>query len=116
MSKLTTKKDVKGTGSKIRIKLFSFDHKVIDQSVQTIVKTAEETGAIIRGPIPLPTLIEKYTVNRSTFVHKNARDQFEKRTHRRMIDVVQSNAKTIDALSNLSLPSGVSIEIKMINL
>ena len=104
----------KGAGQKIRIKLFSFDHKVIDQSTQIIIETAEMTGAIVVGPIPLPTKIVKYTVNRSTFVNKKARDQFETRTHKRLIDIRDANAKTIDALSNLNLPSGVEIEIKMI--
>lgn len=98
---------------KIRIKLRSFDHRVIDQAVQTIIVAAETTGAVVRGPIPLPTHIGKYTVNRSTFVHKDARDQFEIRTHKRLIEITDSNSKTIDALTNLSLPSGVDIEIKM---
>lgn len=99
---------------KIRIKLRSFDYRVIDQAVKTILDAAGQTGAVIKGPIPLPTSIEKMTVNRSTFVHKDARDQFEIRTHKRLIDIVESNTKTIDALTNLSLPSGVDIEIKMI--
>lgn len=104
----------KAQGQKIRIKLKSFDHKVIDQCVQTIINAAGNTGAIVKGPIPLPTRIEKITVNRSTFVKKNARDQFEIRTHYRLLDIVDSNPKTIDALTNLSLPSGVNIEIKMV--
>ena len=99
---------------KIRIKLRSFDYRVIDQAVKTIIHAADQTGAVIKGPIPLPTDISKTTVNRSTFVHKDARDQFEIRTHKRLIDIVDSNSKTIDALTNLGLPSGVDIEIKMI--
>lgn len=99
---------------KIRIKIKSFDHKVIDETVKLIIETAERTGAIIAGPIPLPTKIEKFTVNRSTFVHKNAREQFEIRTHSRLIDITETTPKTIESLSNLSLPAGVGIEIKML--
>jgi small subunit ribosomal protein S10 len=99
---------------KIRIKILAFDHKIADESAKLIIETAEKTGALVAGPIPLPTKIDKYTVNRSTFVHKNAREQFEMRTHKRLIDITQSNAKTIDALQNLSLPAGVDIEIKML--
>jgi small subunit ribosomal protein S10 len=109
-AKSTTEK----SAPKIRIKLRSFDFRVIDQAVRTIMSAADQTGAVVKGPIPLPTSIEKVTVNRSTFVHKDARDQFEIRTHKRLIDIVDSNSKTIDALTNLSLPSGVDIEIKMI--
>lgn len=98
----------------IRIKIQAYDHKVIDETSKLIIETAERTGAIIAGPIPLPTEIEKYTVNRSTFVHKNARDQFEIRTHKRLIDVKESTPNTIDALTNLNLPAGVDIEIKML--
>lgn len=99
---------------RIRIKIKSFDHKVIDETAKLIIDTAERTGAIIAGPIPLPTRIEKFTVNRSTFVHKNAREQFEMRTHSRLIDIAESTSHTIEALSNLSLPAGVEIEIKML--
>ena len=99
---------------KIRIKIKSFDHKVIDETVKLIIDTAERTGAMIAGPIPLPTKIEKFTVNRSTFVHKNAREQFEIRTHSRLIDITETTPKTIESLSNLSLPAGVGIEIKML--
>lgn len=99
---------------KIRIKILAFDHKIADESAKLIIETAEKTGAIVAGPIPLPTRIDKYTVNRSTFVHKNAREQFEMRTHKRLIDITQSTPKTIDALSNLSLPAGVDVEIKML--
>jgi len=99
---------------KIRIKIQAYDHKVIDDSSKLIIDTAERTGAIVAGPIPLPTKIEKFTVNRSTFVHKKARDQFEMRTHKRLIDITESTPKTIDSLTNLSLPAGVDIEIKML--
>ena len=97
---------------KIRIKIKSFDHKVIDEAARLILETAEKTGAIVMGPIPLPTDIEKFTVLKSTFVHKNARDQYEMRTHKRLIDITDTTSATIEELSNLSLPSGV--EIKMI--
>lgn len=102
------------TKQKIRIKIRSFDHKVIDETSKLIIDTAERTGAIVSGPIPLPTKIEKFTVNKSTFVHKNAREQFEMRTHQRLIDITETTAKTIESLSNLSLPAGVEIEIKML--
>jgi small subunit ribosomal protein S10 len=102
------------TKQKIRIKIQSFDHKVIDETSKLIIDTAERTGAIVAGPIPLPTKIEKFTVNRSTFVHKKSREQFEMRTHKRIIDITESTAKTIESLSNLSLPAGVEIEIKML--
>jgi small subunit ribosomal protein S10 len=98
---------------RVRIKIKAYDHKVIDQSSRKIVETAERTGAQITGPVPLPTEIHKVTVNRSTFVHKNARDQYEMRVHKRLIDIVNPNPKTIDNLTNLDLPAGVDIEIKM---
>ena len=100
---------------RIRIKIKAFDHKVIDETTKLIIDTAEKTGAIISGPIPLPTKIKKYTVNKSTFVHKTSREQFEIRTHKRLIDITESTPKTIDALTNLNLPAGVDIEIKMLN-
>jgi small subunit ribosomal protein S10 len=98
---------------RVRIKIKAYDHKVIDQSSRKIVETAERTGAQITGPVPLPTEIHKVTVNRSTFVHKNARDQYEMRVHKRLIDIINPNPKTIDNLTNLDLPAGVDIEIKM---
>ena len=101
------------TESRIRIKIRAYDHKIIDQSAKTIIESAERTGANVHGPIPLPTEKRKYTVNRSTFVHKNAREQFEMRTHKRLIDIINPTDKTVDALMNLSLPAGVDIEIKM---
>ncbi len=103
-------KDVK---PKLRIKLRAYDHKVADSSAKQIVETALRCGAEISGPIPLPTEIQKYTVNRSSFIHKDAREQFEMRTHKRLIDILTSNPKMIDALMNLNLPAGVDIEIKM---
>lgn len=97
----------------IRIRLSAFDHTVLDEAAVKIVETAERSGAIVHGPIPLPTQIRKFTVNRSTFVHKDARDQFEMRTHRRLIDLSETTFKTVESLQSLSLPSGVDIEIKM---
>jgi small subunit ribosomal protein S10 len=98
---------------KIRIKIKAFDHKIIDQSTKTIVETIERSDAQFFGPIPLPTEKRKYTVNRSTFVHKDARDQYEMRIHKRIIDIVDPNAKTIEDLTGLNLPAGVDVEIKM---
>lgn len=98
---------------RVRIKIRSFDHKIIDQSTKIIVQTVRRTGATLYGPIPLPTEKKKYTVNSSTFVHKDARDQFEMRTHKRLLDIIDPTAATIEALSNLNLPTGVDIEIKM---
>lgn len=102
------------TAQKIRIKIQSFDHKIIDQVARLIIQTAEDTGAIVAGPIPLPTKIEKYTVNKSTFVNKTSREQYEIRTHKRLIDIKEITPSTIDSLTNLNLPAGVNIEIKML--
>ncbi|MCX6735363.1 MAG: 30S ribosomal protein S10 [Candidatus Peregrinibacteria bacterium] len=99
---------------KIRIKIKSFDHKVIDETAKLIIDNAVRTGAIVAGPIPLPTKIDRFTVLKSTFVHKNAREQFEMRTHARLIDITESTPHTIETLSSLSLPAGVEIEIKML--
>ncbi len=98
---------------KIRIKLKGFDHKILDQSAQQIVAALERTGAIIVGPVPLPTRIKKWSVIRSPFIDKDSQEQFEIRTHKRLIDIVETTSKTIDALISLSLPSGVSIDIKL---
>ncbi len=103
------KKNIK---TRIRIRLKAYDHRVIDQSVKQIIEAAERTGATVAGPIPLPTEKSKYTVMRSPFIHKDSREQFEMRIHKRLIDIKESTSKTIDALTNLSLPSGVDIEIK----
>lgn len=99
---------------KLRIKIKAYDHKIIDNSVKQIIDAAKRQGADLIGPIPLPTEIHKYTVNRSTFVHKNSREQFEMRIHKRVIDITNPNQKIIDALVNLNLPAGVDIEIKMV--
>ena len=98
---------------RIRIKVQAYDHKLIDQSIKQIVETVERYGTEIRGPVPLPTQIHKYTVNRSTFVHKDSREQYEMRVHKRLIDIINPTAKVIDALMELNLPAGVDIEIKM---
>ncbi|MFH0987416.1 MAG: 30S ribosomal protein S10 [Patescibacteria group bacterium] len=98
---------------KIRIKIKAYDHRVIDNSAKQIVETILRQGAEVIGPIPLPTEIQKFTVNRSTFVHKDAREQFEMRIHKRIIDVLSPNRRIIDSLQNLNLPAGVDIEIKM---
>lgn len=98
---------------RIRIRIRAYDHKIIDQSTRTILETAKRTGAQTKGPIPLPTEKKKYTVNRSTFVHKNAREQYEMRIHKRLIEVINPTPKTIDAMMSLNLPSGVDVEIKM---
>ena len=98
---------------KIRIKLKSFDHKILDQSAQQIVQALEGTGAVITGPVPLPTRIKKWSVIRSPFIDKDSQEQFEIRTHKRLIDIVETTSRTIDALTALSLPSGVSIDIKL---
>ncbi len=99
--------------TRIRIKIKAYDHKIIDQSAHQIVETAQRSGASIVGPVPLPTEVRKFTVNKSTFVHKDARDQYEMRVHKRLIDIMNPNPKTIDSLTNLDLPAGVDIEIKM---
>jgi len=98
---------------KIRIRLKSYDHRVLDQSVKQIVDIAVRTGAIIVGPVPLPTQIEKFTIQRATFIDKDSREQFEIRTHKRLIDVVEPGSKTIENLVKLNLPAGVDIEIKL---
>ncbi len=99
---------------KLRIKVRAYDTKVIDTSVRAIVDIAVRNGAEVVGPVPLPTEIHKYTVNRSTFVHKNAREQYEIRVHKRLIDILNPNPRTIQALTNINLPAGVDIEIKML--
>jgi len=98
---------------RIRIKIRAYDHKIIDGSTRTILDTAARTGAEVVGPIPLPIEKKKVTVNRSTFVHKDAREQYEMRVHKRLIDILEPTSKTIDALMSLTLPAGVDIEIKM---
>ena len=97
----------------IRIRLKAFDHRILDVSTKEIVNTAKRTGADVRGPIPLPTRIEKYTVNRSPHVNKKSREQFEMRTHKRLIDIVDPTPQTVDALMKLDLAAGVDVEIKL---
>jgi small subunit ribosomal protein S10 len=99
--------------NRIRIRLKAFDHRVLDDSVRKIVDAAERTGANVVGPVPLPTRIEKFTVNRSPFIDKDSREQFEVRTHKRLIDVMEPGPKTIENLTKLDLPAGVDIEIKL---
>jgi small subunit ribosomal protein S10 len=101
------------SSQRIRIKIRAYDHKIIDAATATIVKTAERSGATVIGPVPLPTEMRRYTVNRSTFVHKTSRDQYEMRIHKRLIDIVNPTSSTIDALMTLNLPAGVDVEIKM---
>ena len=103
----------KELSQKLRIKINAYDHKVIDASAKQIIDTVIRQGCDVVGPVPLPTSIKKYTVNRSPFVHKDAREQFEMRVHKRLIDIQNPNPKVIDALMNLNLPAGVDIEIKM---
>lgn len=98
---------------KIRIRLKSFDHRLIDRSASEIAETAKRTGAQVRGPIPLPTRIERYTVLISPHIDKDARDQYEIRTHKRVLDIVDPNEKTVDALMKLELPAGVDVQIKL---
>ncbi len=102
-----------GTINKLRIRVRAYEHKILDSSVKLIIDTAMRFDANVVGPIPLPTEIKKYTVNRSTFVHKDAREQFEMRTHKRVIDILNPSPKVVEALTNLSLPSGVNIDVKM---
>jgi small subunit ribosomal protein S10 len=101
------------SSQKIRIRLKAFDYRLIDQSASQIVETAKRTGAVVKGPIPLPTKIERYDVLRSPHVNKTSRDQFEIRTHLRMMDIVDPTDKTVDALMKLDLPAGVDVEIKL---
>lgn len=98
---------------RIRIKIKAYDHKIIDQAAKKIIETAERNGSTVVGPVPLPTAKKKFTVLNSTFVHKDSRDQYEMRIHKRLIDITQPSSKTVEALSSLNLPAGVDIEIKM---
>ncbi|MBI5005095.1 MAG: 30S ribosomal protein S10 [Candidatus Lloydbacteria bacterium] len=100
--------------AKLRIRVQAYEHKVLDNSVKQIIDTALRYGATIVGPVPLPTEIKKYTVNRAAFVYKDAREQFEMRVHKRLIDILNPAANVIEALTNLSLPSGVHIDVKML--
>lgn len=100
-------------GPKVRIKIKAYDHKIIDAATKVIIDTAERNNVKVVGPVPLPTSIAKYSVNRSTFIHKTAQEQYELRTHVRLIDIISPTPKAVDALMNLNLPSGVDVEIKM---
>ncbi len=107
------KKAAEAPAARLRIKVRAYEHKVLDASVKQILDTALRYDAKVAGPIPLPTEIKKYTVNRSTFIYKDAREQFEMRIHKRIIDILDPTPKVIEALTNLSLPSGVTIDVKM---
>jgi small subunit ribosomal protein S10 len=111
---MVTSKENKNEIAKLRIRVRAYEHKLLDSSVKQIMDTALRYGAKVAGPIPLPTEIRKYTVNRSSFVYKDAREQFEMRIHKRLIDIINPEPKVIEALTNLSLPSGVNIDVKMI--
>jgi len=114
MTKAITKKATEKEATyKLRIRVRAYENKVLDNSVKQIIDTALRYDAEVVGPTPLPTEIKKYTVNRSTFIYKNAREQFEMRVHKRLIDIMNPAAKVIEALTNLSLPSGVNIDVKM---
>lgn len=102
------------SGERLRIRVRAYEHKLLDMSVKQIIDTAFRFEAEVRGPVPLPTDIKKYTVNRSTFVHKDAREQFEMRVHKRLIEIQHPTPKVIEALTNISLPAGVSIDVKMV--
>lgn len=106
-------KTATGEINKLRIRVRAYENKILDASVKQIIDTALRFDAKVVGPIPLPTEIKKYTVNRSTFVYKDAREQFEMRTHKRVIDILNPGPKVVEALTNLSLPSGVNIDVKM---
>jgi small subunit ribosomal protein S10 len=110
-AKTTAKKD--GI-VKLRIRVRAYENKILDASVKQIIDTATRHDAEVVGPVPLPTEIKKYTVNRATFVHKDSREQFEMRIHKRLIDIINPNQKTIEALTNLNLPSGVEVDVKML--
>jgi small subunit ribosomal protein S10 len=99
---------------KLRLRVRAYDHKLIDNSVRQIIETAEKNDASVIGPIPLPTEMKKYTVNRSTFIDKNSREQFELRVHKRLLDILNPTQKIIESLGNMNLPAGVDIEIKII--
>ncbi len=113
MSEKATKKQAASV-DKLRIRVRAYESRLLDLSVKQIIDTAARYGAVVRGPVPLPTEIKRYTVNRSTFVHKDAREQFEMRVHKRLIDILEPSAKIVEALTNINLPSGVSIDVKMI--
>lgn len=112
---MTAKKKAKSdsASARLRIRVQAYEHRVLDGAIKQIIDTAARHNASVVGPVPLPTDIKKYTVNRSTFVHKDAREQFEMRVHKRVIDIMSPTPKVIEALTNIDLPSGVSIDVKM---
>lgn len=112
-TRLSPTRETEELKPKVRIKIKSYDSKIIDNSTKQIIENVERYGAEIVGPVPLPTEIKKYTVNRSTFVHKDSREQYEIRIHQRLIDIINPTQKVIEALTNLNLPAGVDIEIKL---
>ena len=112
-SKAKEAKNASAEVNKLRIRVRAYEHKILDASIKQIIDTALRFDAKVVGPIPLPTEIKKYTVNRSTFVYKDAREQFEMRTHKRVVDILNPSPKVVEALTNLSLPSGVNIDVKM---
>lgn len=113
-SKASVKAGKEEAVSMLRIRVRAYDSKILDASVKQIIETAARHDVKVVGPVPLPTEIKKYTVNRSSFIYKNAREQFEMRIHRRLIDIINPSAKVVEALTNLSLPSGVNIDVKMV--
>jgi len=115
ITKAISKKDKKENDQVIlRIRVRAYENKILDASVKQIIDTAVRYDAVVVGPVPLPTEIKKYTVNRASFIYKNAREQFEIRVHKRLIDIINPNPKTVEALTNMSLPSGVDIDVKML--
>lgn len=114
VKKTVKKAATEEAGHKLRIRVRAYEHKILDLSVKQIMDTAARFDATVVGPVPLPTEIKRWTVNRSTFVHKDAREQFEMRIHKRLIDILSPSPKVIEALTNLNLPSGVTIDVKMV--
>jgi len=114
VARAVKKVEVPAADHKLRIRVRAYEHKILDLSVKSIMDTAARFDAMVVGPVPLPTEIKRWTVNRSTFVHKNAREQFEMRIHKRLIDILNPSPKVIEALTNLNLPTGVTIDVKMI--
>jgi len=112
-NKVENENKVEESHQRIRIKIRAYDHKIIDQSTRKIIDNALRSGAKVKGPVPLPTEKSKYTVIRSSFAHKNSREQFEMRIHKRLIDIIDPTPKTVDSLTSLGLPAGVDVEIKM---
>jgi small subunit ribosomal protein S10 len=113
-AKVAIKKEEPSVEHKLRIRVRAYEHKILDMSVKQIMDTAARFDAVVVGPVPLPTEIKRWTVNRSTFVHKDAREQFEMRVHKRLVDIMNPSPKVVEALTNLNLPSGVTIDVKMV--